>query len=60
MDYFGRGFQLSLEIKKKQNSGKILEQGPVAQKLPLMVTLPSMVTTMEILILIGCWALLPW
>ena len=36
-------------------------QGRVTQNLPLMVpfmvTLPSMVTTMEILILIGCWAL---
>lgn len=35
-------------------------QGPVAQRLPLMVTLQLMVTTMETLISIGCWALLPW
>ena len=31
-----------------------IDQGPVAQYLPLMVTQPSMVTTMETLILIGC------
>ena len=34
--------------------------GPVAQNLILMVSLPSMVTNTETLILIGCWALLPW